>query len=122
MYKLLILASVCCAANAGVLAGAYAAGPALGAPLVGSVSYTAPEITVVKQPITVDQPEIRYRSVPTVVHQTSVVRAAPVLAAPLPIASHAFAYAAHQPALAYNYNNLGYGYGALPAFGYAQAF
>jgi hypothetical protein len=121
---------------------------------VGSVSYNAPEVTVVKQPITVDQPEVKpiqihsslgftsleskvefnyfgflfiqihYRSVPTVVHQTSVVKAAPIIAAP--IATPSFAYSAHaQPALAYNYNAYNYNqlaYGALPAFGYAQAF
>ena len=52
--------------NAGVLSSvvaapavSYASGPALGAPLVGRVSQAAPEVTVVKQPITIDQPEVK---------------------------------------------------------------
>lgn len=61
--------------------GAVAVGPALGATLVGRTTVNAPETTIVKQQVIVDQPEIRYRAVPV---QTVVqtVAAPQLVAAP----------------------------------------
>jgi len=119
---------VAASAQAGVLAGhSYASSPALGAPLVGSVTHKAPEVTVVKQSVVVDQPEIRYRAVPTVVHTAPVVKtvapgytfsAAPAIVktvAPAPAVVNtltpAYTYAASAP-------YYGYGYAAAPAYSY----
>lgn len=73
------------------MATSYAAGPALGAPLLGKVTYNAPETTIVKQPVVVDQPEIRYRAVPT------VVQTAPIVKTVTPVVQPAITYAAPAP-------------------------
>ncbi|XP_046392182.1 uncharacterized protein LOC124160391 [Ischnura elegans] len=92
----------------------YAGGaPVLGAPLLPKVRYNAAEVSVVKQPVEVQQPEVTYRNVPV---PYSVPYAVPYsvpypvkvpVAHPVPVHVGHHAYAAP----------IGYGYG-LP-YGFA---
>jgi len=89
---------------AGVSGVSYAAGPALGAPLLGKVSYNAPETTIVKQQVVVDQPEIRVRHVPTVVQTAPIVKTIQPVIQAAPAVTYAAAPAVQTwaaPALTY---------------------
>ncbi|CAG7816269.1 unnamed protein product [Allacma fusca] len=95
MIRAVLLAALVYTVSAGVISGpavlaapglvaaggvSYASGPALGAPLLGRVTYNAPEVNIVKQPITIDQPEIHYKAVPTLVQPQVTYISQPVVA------------------------------------------
>ncbi|KAG8232376.1 hypothetical protein J437_LFUL012776 [Ladona fulva] len=74
------------------LAAPAVGAPLLGAPLLPKVKYNAPEVSVVKQPVTVHEPEVRYRNVAV---PYSVPYAVPYsVPYPVPVAHHAVAYTA----------------------------
>ncbi|OXA41748.1 cuticle protein 16.5 [Folsomia candida] len=118
MFKFVILAAcVFATAQGGAI---LATAPVLSAPLLGKVTTLPAETTIVKQQVIVDQPEIRYRSVPTVVQTAPIVKTVQPIVHAAPALTYAAApalsYAAAVPAVRTIAAGTHLTYAAAPAF------